>query len=91
MWCSCRELEPVQPAALGAAVLAAFDTVALSISPDEQLLAVCQETCVDVYALHDLVLGGTEALATWRLPSGQALGQVCSNPIHLVWLILINK
>ncbi len=81
----------MQPTAVGATVLAAVDTVAVSMSPDEQLLAVCRETCIDVYALHDLVHGGTEALAAWRLPSGQTLRQVCSQPVHLVWHLSMSN
>ena len=74
-----RELAPVDPAALGAHTLPVQSSW-FALSSDEQLLAVCEGASIGVHALHALVTGSMEPVATWRLPGDASLKQV-----HLAW------
>lgn len=90
--CMRRELAPVDAAALGARTLPVQSSWPV-LSSDEQLLAVCEASCVGVHSLHALLGGHSMAPAPlWHLPGGASLKQVgvldlllfeCSQPTRL--------
>lgn len=52
------------------------DVVSLSLSADENLLAVCSNTSATVFHMHALAGGSTAPLTSWQLPAGSKLRQV---------------
>jgi hypothetical protein len=70
-----RDLEPLNPAKACACVLSVKDAL-VSLSSNEQLLAVGSGTQVSVYQLASLVKGSITVLAEWTVPSGGTVKQV---------------